>query len=1009
MAVTLAGVPLCLFGRGAGEFVSRYCPWDVPAHFAPDYSRNGLQHLPWSAPPHEPPPRIGVLRWPTGACRWATAHFLVTDAELDLFDAADSTKLWTSAGPQARTLALSDTADGTGGVECSMYALPPRPLGTPRDYPQATGTDELGLYLLTLVDARYFWWWKSAAVEAGGTWAELFAEIGAGLGETISLATAVEAAFESPDDAWAVGRQPLPILLDAAAQAVGRRVVRKLDGTVLVQTYEEAREAQDAVLELDRTAGGRFNPDHLARAVPDRLAVVSPDGFTATEITLASLALDEFDGVSGFAGSLAVNAGIVAASSGYAAALAEDWYLWRLADLDWVSPGVADVEPCGLFDAVEWEAHADNPAEPHRSRLGLTRVMRPAWDDGVTNARPDPDCCDGTTTSTTTTTTTRAPCTGTCEFEWDDTLKVWTGTSDGCSDGCACLWPSFCGESDGDVTTTYCTYWGGWPPTCGQTTTTCPPTTTTTTTTASCVGFCTWIWDDEDGWYITGTCAGTLDTPVLWASPFWSAACGSCEPPDTATTPECGAGFATICVVTTTTPAPPPPPCGGTCRWWCGPLSTAWEWKNEGACQGGYGFCGCEPPSVPCAGSCSWAETPCLEPDRYDPCDGTTTTTTGACGDPCLYRGDGAGGWDLVEGTECVGGCDCEEPPYESSGTSETASSVCAGTPTTTTTTTLAPCTVGDDYCVTLDGGGAGAGGDADECPADGSYQFTEDDLFADDGTVRVWREESYRGVCLHRKELFVTYGSAPPSVAFVYTVECGGATRTATYSKTTYCPLPWPLELGLIDSDGFGSCTLGSATADEGTCPALPTTTTTSTTTTTTTPDPGTTTTTTTECDLPCVWRWYDGTWVLFRNEGVTGWDHCRESSGCPGCLAAPGTPGTYVMERREIPCGSTTTSTTTTSTTTTTTGECSAQCIFQSELVDDQWAWVNRTDDFGNFGPCASPTCACEEPAGDAEENAGNFEVTACAPATTTTSDPSTTTTGGLTTVPPTSLPPP
>ena len=387
MPVTLAGVPLCLFGRGAGEFVNRYCPWDIPAHFNPDATRNGLQGLPWTVPPPEPAPRVGVLRWPTGATRWATAHFLVSDAELDVFDAFSSTQLWSATGPTARELKL---IDGTthGSITTDMYALPVRPLGTPRDYPGASGTSDLGLHLLTLVDERYFWWWQSANITAGGSWADLFEEIADGLGITITLDTAVDGAFEAPDLSWAVGRQPLPVLLDAAAQAIGRRVVRQRDGTVLIQTYTEAKTAQDLVLAEDRTAGGRFNPDQMARTIPSSLVVVAPGGAGETEVSLSGLSLDEFDGITGYGSSLVIEAAITASgASGFATALSEQWYLWRLAELDWICPGVADIETCGLFDAVEWEVYANHPMDDGRSNLCLTRAMRPAWDDGITNAR----------------------------------------------------------------------------------------------------------------------------------------------------------------------------------------------------------------------------------------------------------------------------------------------------------------------------------------------------------------------------------------------------------------------------------------------------------------------------------------------------------------------------------------------------------------------------------------------------------------------------------------------
>lgn len=90
----------------------------------------------------EEPIELGKVKWPTGACRFAKAFFLVTDTQLaEMATQAGGTQLLVSY-----PLVLSD---GRGTQTFQLVMLPPRPLLV-----DATGG---GLYLLTLVDFRYFY------------------------------------------------------------------------------------------------------------------------------------------------------------------------------------------------------------------------------------------------------------------------------------------------------------------------------------------------------------------------------------------------------------------------------------------------------------------------------------------------------------------------------------------------------------------------------------------------------------------------------------------------------------------------------------------------------------------------------------------------------------------------------------------------------------------------------------------------------------------------------------
>lgn len=95
--------------------------------------------------PLPPKPRINSLYWPTGAKRWSHGLFLIDGENL-------ATILAGVANNSGGTLSIVDDVAGlTAGVNTTMYLLPPRPISPP-------GVNENSrLWLLPLVDARYFW------------------------------------------------------------------------------------------------------------------------------------------------------------------------------------------------------------------------------------------------------------------------------------------------------------------------------------------------------------------------------------------------------------------------------------------------------------------------------------------------------------------------------------------------------------------------------------------------------------------------------------------------------------------------------------------------------------------------------------------------------------------------------------------------------------------------------------------------------------------------------------
>lgn len=217
----------------------------------------GLPFRAWLDRPIE----LGVLDWPTGASRFAAYHGVVDSVQLDKI--RNLVFVGSTINPQ--TLVLND---GLHSVSASMAMLPPRPL--------AIIPGAVQKWMLTLVDERYFWWFKSAAITVSSTWTSLFSAIGTALGVTLTVDT-VPTAYLNPPFQLTQLYEHLPVLLDACAASVGMRVVRKYDGTVLVQNATNG--LAQAAANFTQTppwplrAGGKFADADLKAALPASVTV----------------------------------------------------------------------------------------------------------------------------------------------------------------------------------------------------------------------------------------------------------------------------------------------------------------------------------------------------------------------------------------------------------------------------------------------------------------------------------------------------------------------------------------------------------------------------------------------------------------------------------------------------------------------------------------------------------------------------------------------------------------
>lgn len=188
------------------------------------------------------PPLIGALYWPSGASRFACGRFLASAEQTERIRKKVGT-----GPPETYRTGTFTFSDGVRKIETALYMLPARPLSD-------------GLNLLTLVDERFFWWFKAADItvtENTTTWAQLYSSLAAGLGITLTV-DEVNAAYLKPSGAFTTSKEPLPVLLDAAAYSVGQRIVRTLAGKVFAYNVSTSRtkQTENLLAHADAKAAG---------------------------------------------------------------------------------------------------------------------------------------------------------------------------------------------------------------------------------------------------------------------------------------------------------------------------------------------------------------------------------------------------------------------------------------------------------------------------------------------------------------------------------------------------------------------------------------------------------------------------------------------------------------------------------------------------------------------------------------------------------------------------------
>lgn len=316
--IRFAGVDL-LLEDPEGEvatWLDRYLPLDDLRLFGPSFGpRSPLwqargascRHLgvPTINYPGAPRMRLNTLYWPQGATRWACGLFLTNDEGLTNILAEVQGDNGSGYDPKQLVIADADFAtdppENTFSSDVSirwalsteMHLLQPRMI--------SDSTDQR-LWLLPLVDERYFWQWSEAAFTLTDTWTDLISELSVAMAASI-LTPSIDEAFGAPDQTEvARSWQNAAVLLDAVAASLGKRVVREVgSGAVSLQASDAAYTIATNDLSdyrVARVAGGEANRCPAA-SVATTVTTVFRNGSGGTEVIVENASDYDVTGTNG--------------------------------------------------------------------------------------------------------------------------------------------------------------------------------------------------------------------------------------------------------------------------------------------------------------------------------------------------------------------------------------------------------------------------------------------------------------------------------------------------------------------------------------------------------------------------------------------------------------------------------------------------------------------------------------------------------------------------------------
>ena len=256
------GIPFCLDVPRAHEFLLSNMPLKDTSIIS--IPRIGHETLDVAAPlglPTKERLQLNKLHYPNGI-RWAEWHGLMTSDQVGALPDGGS--------PHAFILQAGDNQNN--GIETPMYLLPPRLISQ---------KDTQGLYLISLVDERFYWQYASVGalpIDETTQWTDILNAIAGSLGIALSV-DGISPAYGMPnqDTDLATGYANAAALLQAVCYNIGHSLVRNYNGSYNTQTATTSANIQIANLNNNSfvIAGGP-NSGFTDAVLPSTISVTFP-------------------------------------------------------------------------------------------------------------------------------------------------------------------------------------------------------------------------------------------------------------------------------------------------------------------------------------------------------------------------------------------------------------------------------------------------------------------------------------------------------------------------------------------------------------------------------------------------------------------------------------------------------------------------------------------------------------------------------------------------------------
>lgn len=298
--LTYAGVPFALPESLGGEkvvdFIDSYYPLDdlrdVMGSDETNWPGKNLQATTWAQNPRLPKLRLYQWYYPAGASNWSIFRGLATTQQYkQMLKATAATGTVT---PQDFKI-QSDARGKDDSITTKLYMLSARPVSVP-----GSGETPETLYLITLVDERYWWQFEGAVqVDLTGTqttWDGLTQYLADQLVITGTFEAVDSVYFKPAMDAALFSSQENPAaLLDAVAYNTGREIMRKYDGTYLIHKSKGSGPGVSVIGATSATVAGgevlksdtNFEDQRRSLLLPQAVSVTFPKVAATTYIDVS--------------------------------------------------------------------------------------------------------------------------------------------------------------------------------------------------------------------------------------------------------------------------------------------------------------------------------------------------------------------------------------------------------------------------------------------------------------------------------------------------------------------------------------------------------------------------------------------------------------------------------------------------------------------------------------------------------------------------------------------------